>query len=181
MEVGHDPKTGTVTMRQQVYIERLLVRFGVDKCTPRKTPMVKKTFALLFPKSNEAHHGTHHLCEEDKAQYQKLVGSFQWLSTMTRPDITFATSLLARFVNSPTESHLQAAKYLLRYLRGTITRGLYYSAQGDQGLQAFTDAAYADDLIDRKSTSAYLFKLAGAPIAWKSQKQIILSGSTADA
>ena len=43
----------------------------------------------------------------------------------------------------------------------------------------FSDADWADDVNDRKSTSGYLFMLSGAPVSWKTKKQICVALSTA--
>ena len=44
----------------------------------------------------------------------------------------------------------------------------------------YSDSDYAGDLDDRKSTSGYLFKLAGAVISWRSKKQPTVALSTAE-
>ena len=47
----------------------------------------------------------------------------------TRPDTMFVVSLISRFMESPTEMHLAAAKRVLRYLKGTISLGILYKKE----------------------------------------------------
>ena len=60
---------------------------------------------------------------EDKprllATYQSIVGGLNWLSLSTRPDITPVTRLLASHLKNPSQGHLDAARHVLRYLKGS--------------------------------------------------------------
>jgi hypothetical protein len=58
----------------------------------------------------------------------------------------------------------------LRYIKGTLDYALCFNGQNLQ-LQGYTDADCQGDLDERKSTSGYLFTLAGGAISWKSKKQ----------
>lgn len=87
--------------------------------------------------------------------YQELVGGLLYLSTCTRPDITFAVGQHSRYVAAPTTNHLTAAKTVLRYLKGTAYAGLTYGAAAE--MVGFCDADYAGDLDTRRSTTGYVF------------------------
>ena len=95
------------------------------------------------------------------------------LDVRTRPDISFAVSSLARFSSKPTTKHWTALKRLLRYLKETLTRGILYNKDGSSTIVGYTDADWAGDVKDRKSTSGYVFLLSGEPISWRSQKQSV--------
>ncbi|OUM56095.1 hypothetical protein BVG19_g5801 [[Candida] boidinii] len=69
----------------------------------------------------------------------------------------------------------------IQHLKGTRSLGLSYSAQNYLSLTAFCDADWASDKSDRRSTTGYIFQLAGAPITWKSKKQQTVALSTAEA
>ena len=60
----------------------------------------------------------------DASLYQSAVGRLQYLSTITRPDITFAVSNVAKFCSKPTKEHWTAVKRIMRYLKGTQNHGL---------------------------------------------------------
>jgi hypothetical protein len=79
---------------------------------------------------------------------------------------------------------------LIRYLKGTRTKGIVYSAQpnpvttdDDAGchIKGYTDSDWAGDTSTCKSTSGYLFLGSGRPIAWGSNKQPIVALSTCEA
>ena len=88
--------------------------------------------------------------------YKQLVGSLMYLTT-TKPDIAFATSYISRFIESPKDSHWKVGKRILRYIIGTTTYALWYTASPDSMLTGYIDSDYADSIDDRKSTSGYVF------------------------
>ena len=174
MKISSTPEG--VTVSQAAYVRDILARFDMRDAHHRKVPMTTAIFRDL----SEHPDRLPSLDKDEHQIYLKIVGSLQWLSCMTRPDIAFATSFLARYSHKPTTAHLIAAKGVLRYLASTPSRGLSYLTHGTPHLEAYTDAAFADHL-DRKSTSAYLFKLASSPVSWRTVKQTLQAGSTADA
>lgn len=98
--------------------------------------------------------------------------------TATRPDIMYSVSLISRYMAKPTEIHLQAAKRILRYLKGTFDYGIMYKKGSSDDLIAYTDSDYVGDLDDRKSTSGYVFLLSSGAVL--SKKQPIVTLSTTD-
>lgn len=115
----------------------------------------------------------------DETNYKQLVGSLMYL-TATRPDMMFVISLISRYMEKPTELHLQEAKRALRYLRGTVNYGIFYKkgGNGECELLGFTDSDYAGDMDDRKSTSGYVFLMSSGAVSWSSKKQPIVTLST---
>ncbi|KAJ9538815.1 hypothetical protein OSB04_031548 [Centaurea solstitialis] len=98
----------------------------------------------------------------------------------TRPDIAFAVNMLSRFQSNAGHAHWVAGKKVLRYLKGTINHMLLYRRIDDQELkiECYTDASYKQDHDDLKSTSGYIFMLAGGAISWKASKQSLTATST---
>ncbi|XP_070026240.1 secreted RxLR effector protein 161-like [Nicotiana sylvestris] len=92
--------------------------------------------------------GTH----VNQTMYRGIIGSLLYLTT-SRPDIVFSVGLCARFQSNPKESHLKAAKRILRCLKGTLDLVLYYPSGDNFNLIGYADADYAYYLVDRKSTS----------------------------
>ena len=74
----------------------------------------------------------------DPSQYKRLIGRLIYL-TLSRPDITFTIHKLSKFLSQPRQPHLQAAHYLLRYLKNKLGQGLLFSSSSLQ-LKAFFDA-----------------------------------------
>jgi hypothetical protein len=56
--------------------------------------------------------------------YRGIVGALNYLSTTTRPDITFAVGCLSQFLNDPGILHWEAAVHTLRYLKGSKDFGI---------------------------------------------------------
>ena len=84
------------------------------------------------------------------------MGSLMYLTT-TRPNLMFMVSLISRYMENPTELHLQAAKRVLRYLKGTTGFGIFYKKGGDDELVAYTDSDYAGDLRTERVLQAMCF------------------------
>ena len=75
--------------------------------------------------------------------YQSIMGGLTWLVINTRPDINVATKLLSKFNCKPSKGHLESAKYLLRYLKGTASHGIWFT-QGKQRLHG--NVGFPDEL-----------------------------------
>ncbi|XP_059627369.1 secreted RxLR effector protein 161-like [Cornus florida] len=112
--------------------------------------------------------------------YRSIIGSLLYL-TASRPDIMYSVGLVARFQSNPKMSHLQAAKRILRYVKGTISYGLHYIFPPKMTIAAFSDADWGCSLPDRKSTSGYCYILGSNIVSWLSKKQDTVSLSTSKA
>jgi hypothetical protein len=107
----------------------------------------------------------------------------------TRPDIAFAVARLTQYIIKPNSQCWAVLKRLIRYLKGTRTKGIIYGAQPNPGttdddechIKGYTDSDWAGDISTCKSTSGYLFLGSGASIAWGSNKQPIVALSTCEA
>jgi hypothetical protein len=108
--------------------------------------------------------------EFDATLYRQLVGSLSYL-THTRPDLSFVVGLVARYMQTPHESHWKEAKRILRYVRGTFQFEIHYSSGGTPLLVGFIDSDWAGDPDDRKSTAGYVFNLGSGPVTWACKKQ----------
>lgn len=123
-------------------------------------------------------------CQADRRsieKYLKKVGSILFTAISTRPDVAFAAARLARFNKNPDQTH-KAADRVLQYLYGTRSLGIRLG--GTRFLKSFlcaSDASYADNTIDRKSSQGYVMMLFGGPIAWKATKQSTVTTSSTEA
>ncbi|XP_022880592.1 uncharacterized protein LOC111397855 [Olea europaea var. sylvestris] len=100
---------------------------------------------------------------------------------LTRLDITFVTNMLSRFRQEPSKIHFQAAKRVLRYIKGTEELGIWFRKSEILKLIGFTDSDWAGSSEDMKSTSGYVFYVGSSVICWNSIKQKIVAQSTAEA
>ena len=137
-----------ISLSQSNYACDLLHRFHMEDCKPAPSPFqsgVKLSLTCTSP-------------EVDATLYRQLVGSLLYL-THSRPDISFAVGLVARYMQHPHESHWKATKRILRYIRGTIQFGIHYNTRATPLLVGFIDSDWVGDPDDRKSTVGYVFTL----------------------
>jgi hypothetical protein len=167
MEVARSRKGIYVSQRK--YVLDLLKETGMLGCKPADTPMdsTKKIGA-----ENDS-------IPVDRGRYQRLVGRLIYLSH-TRPDIGFAVSFVSQFMNNPTEDHMAAVNRILRYLKMTPGRGLLYKKCDNRNIEIYTDADWAGNIIDRRSTSGYCSYVWGNLVTWRSKKQHVVSRSSAE-
>ena len=78
----------------------------------------------------------------DETMYRQLVGNLTYL-TLTRHDISFAVSIVSRYIKNPKKSHLEDARHILRCIKCTINFGLLYKKDEDCKLVGYCDADYA--------------------------------------
>lgn len=116
----------------------------------------------------------------DSTTYRQLIGSLIYL-TNTRPDLSYAVSILSRFMQEPRDSHWNAAKRVLRYIQGTKDFGLLYTKTKNFVLGGYSDADFAGSIDDRASTSGYLMNMGSAAVSWSCKKQATVATSSAEA
>ena len=90
----------------------------------------------------------------DKERYQRLVGRLIYLSH-TRPDIAFAVSVVSQYMHSPKESHLEVVYKILKYLKCSPRRGLFFKNSDSKKVEIHTDADWAGSADDRRPTTGY--------------------------
>ena len=101
-----------------------------------------------------------------------------YLAGHTRPDISFAVNLLARYSSSPTRRHWNGVKHILRYLQGTQDMGLFFSNESKADLVGYADAGYLSDPHTSRSQTGYLFTCGDTAISWRSVKQTLTATSS---
>ncbi|CAA7024669.1 unnamed protein product [Microthlaspi erraticum] len=159
-----------IFIHQKKYAGELLEMFNLQNANEVKNPIVPGT---RF--SREGDGG-----KVDPTLYKKLIGSLMYI-TSTRPDLMYVVCLLSRYMANPSDQHMQAAKRVLRYLKGTLGFGVFYKRGAVEELTVYTDSDYAGDIDDRRSTSGYAFLLSGGAVAWASKKQPVVTLSTTEA
>ncbi|XP_070667888.1 uncharacterized protein [Malus domestica] len=146
-------------LSQQKYVNDLLVKTEMVDSKPCDTLCLP--YHRLLKDDGEPYNNPIH--------YRSVVGAMQYL-TFTRPDIAFSVHQVCQFMQCPMVSHYTAVKRILRYLKGTMTYGLSYSHSA-LDIKAFSDADWAGDPNDRRSTTGLVVYLGSNPISWSSKKQ----------
>jgi hypothetical protein len=137
-----------IFISQSKYAAEVLQRFGMQDCKPVLTPMEQNLKLSKFEGGEKV----------DSTTYRQLIGSLIYL-TNTRPDLSYAVSILSRFMQEPRDSHWNAAKRVLRYIQGTKDFGLLYTKTKNFVLGGYSDADFAGSIDDRASTSGYLMNM----------------------
>jgi hypothetical protein len=172
-----------IKLHQQTYTKKVLERFNMgDALKTAKIPMVVRTLGpdtdVLGPKrANEE-------VLNSKYPYKEAIGALQYLANCSRPDIAFATSVLARYTSEPTKRHWIGIKRVLRYLAGTVNHGLFYRKEKNNvtlntnDIEGYADAGYLSDPHKGRSQTGYAFVYSEAAISWRSTKQTLVATST---
>ncbi|GKB34837.1 retrotransposon protein, putative, ty1-copia subclass [Tanacetum coccineum] len=129
-------------------------------CDPVDTPMVEKSKLDEDPQGKFV----------DLTHYRGMGGTLMYLTT-SRPDLTFAVCMCARYQAKPIEKHLHAVKRIFKYLRGTVNRGLWYPKDSSIALTAYAAADHAGCQDTRRSTSGSMQLLGDKLISWSSKRQ----------
>ena len=166
MEVIRDRPARKIWLSQTAYIDK------IANLANKGTSTVPMTQTELRPQTGLA-------APAEIQRYQRKVGSILYIAVNTRPDIAFAASRLARFLVNPGQEHQDAADRVIHYLSHTRHRALRFGGPG--GLTVASDASFADNTLDRKSSQAYTIRLFDGLIGWRASKQDTVTTSTTEA
>jgi len=167
MQVQQDIVQSTIRLTQQLYWEHVLNRFKLTDIIPRNTPLLIG-FILdqnMSPKMDSK--------RKDMANkpYHPVLGSIMWGQLATRPDLSFAVSLLSRFQADPGIEHWKGLLHVIGYIKNTMDYGLTYSRDADLTPLFYVNADYGRCQDTRCSTSGYVFTMAGGAVTWSSKRQ----------
>ncbi|XP_040862142.1 secreted RxLR effector protein 161-like [Glycine max] len=113
-----------------------------------------------------------------KIPYASAVGSLMYAQVCTRPDIAYIVGVLGRYLSNPGMDHWKAAKRVMRYLKRTKYYMLTYKRSGQLEIPGYSDSDFAGCLDSLRSTSGYIFMLAGGAVSWRNAKQTVTTSST---
>jgi hypothetical protein len=163
-------ESGIMVLSQSKKIREMLEELGIETCKLVSTPIPP----LASQKDLKI------VTKIMSWSYRKIIGKLLHFANFTRPDIMFAVCYLARYQISPTGVHWTLLNYLLKYLLNSVDINLGYQGN-DIILDAFVDADYGGDPCTRRSTSGYIVRYYGCPIAWASKLQTCIAESSGEA
>jgi hypothetical protein len=159
-----------IFISQSKYANDLVKRFGLDGKSRARTP-ISTSVKISSDLAGKP---------VDPSLYKSMIGSLLYLIA-SRPNIAFNVGVCARFQANPKESHLIAVKRIIRYVNDTLFYGILYSRETNLVVARYSDADWAGNAEDRKSTSGGCFYVGNNLIAWMSKKQAYISLSTTKA
>ena len=182
IQVKRDRKACTISLNQTAYIHHVLARFGMKDCTPVSTPLAVKHDLSVSQSPKTEKERTEYTKYANGIHYLEIVGSLLY-ATQTRPDIQFPVGLISQFGGNPGKPHLEAAKRIMRYLKGTAHFGLVLGRRGEGSFDVvgWTDSSWAQDPDSRRSVGGFVFDVAGSSVSWSSKRQPTVALSTVEA
>ena len=170
LELELDGETGDLLIHQQTFTRQLLTKYGLDKLSK---PM--STIQMPLPDEKDGPPTAAEL-----KILQGHAGEFNWLSTRTRADLAYYTSLIASAATKHGAWTLQLCKKVLRYLCGTAQQGIRFPVGGDEtSLVTWSDAGYGG--VGTKAQTGVLIAWAGGVVSWRSSRQSTAALSTCEA
>ena len=112
----------SILVTQEAFVDQLLTMTNLHdpSVNPVTTPYRSGFPVDSIPVSSKTNPNQ----DKRTKQMQSIIGCLNWLSISTRPDISTIKIMLAKYCSNPTQQHLDHAKYVIRYLKGTRTKGL---------------------------------------------------------
>lgn len=176
IKIYRDRTRRLIGLSQDTYLDKILKRFKMENSKKGNLPLHHgiKISKDLCPKTNEE------LDRMSRVPYASAVGSIMYAMTCTRPDVSFALSMVSRHQQNPGEGHWTAVKNILKYLRNTKDRFLVYGGEEELRVTGYSDASFQTDKDDSRSQSGWVFLLNGGAVTWKSSKQDTVADSTCE-
>ncbi|KAE8697637.1 putative tRNA ligase [Hibiscus syriacus] len=176
MQIHRDRSNRKIWLSQKNYLKKILSRFNMQDCKPISTPLPInfKLSSSMSPSSEEER------MEMYRVPSASAVGSLMFAMICTRPDIAQAVGVVSRYMANPGKEHWNTVKRILRYIKGTSNVALCYR-RSNLLINGYVDSDYAGDLDKSKSTTGYVFKVAGGAVSWVSKLQSVVATSTIEA
>ena len=159
-----------IFLSQSKYAKNFVKKFSLEFASSVRTPMspnVKLTVDLLGK-------------NVDSSLYRSMIGSLLYLIA-SRLDISHSVGMCARYQANPKESHMIALKRIIKCVKTIVDFGVWYSKDTNDVLAGYSNADWAENADDRKSTSGGCFYMGNNLVSWMSKKQNLISLSTAEA
>ncbi|MBW0537075.1 hypothetical protein O181_076790 [Austropuccinia psidii MF-1] len=163
------------SLDQEHYIKELADKYEIKNLIPSNTPL-KPNLQLLISSDKE-----HEEFNNLNINYRSAVGSLNYISCNTCPDITFAVSHLSQFLEKPGIPHWNACIQVLRYLYYSKTLCLTFKNHGFHHIKTYADTDWANNPNDRRSISGFTVGINQHLISWHSKRQQTGSHSKTEA
>ncbi|GJS65670.1 putative RNA-directed DNA polymerase [Tanacetum coccineum] len=155
IKIYKDRTRRLIGLSQDTYLDKILKRFKMENSKKGNLPLHHgiKISSDLCPKTDDE------LDKMSRVPYASAIGSIMYAMTCTRPDVSFALSMVSRHQQNPGEGHWTAVKNILKYLRNTKDRFLVYGGEKELRVTGYCDASWQtdkDDMADSTCESEYI-------------------------
>ena len=160
----------SIFLSQSKYAKNLVKKFELESASSVRTPMSPnvKLIVDLLGKS------------VDSSLYRSMLGSFLYL-TASKPDISYSVGMCTRYQPNLKQSHMTALKIVIKYVKITAGFGVWYIKDTNDILAGYSDADWAENADDRKSTLGGYFYVGDNLVSWMSKKHNSIFLSTTEA
>jgi Reverse transcriptase (RNA-dependent DNA polymerase) len=175
IKVTQDLPNHTILLLQHTYIDSIILWYNFTDLKPSAIPM-DPCEPLLKPQLPTQ---LADIAQIKNVPYREAVCSLMYAAMGTQPDIAFAMSTVAQFLDNLGWAHWEAVKQIFRYLQGTQKLELVYEGE-KKGLEGYVDADRALQ-EHRHMISGFVFLVDGGAVLWSSKKQELVTLSTTEA
>ena len=141
-------KSEGIFLSEEKYLREMLKRFQMEYYKTISTPMV---IGCKLSKDDDSP-------DVDQSSYRSMIGILLYITT-SHPDIMHVVGMVGRYQAAPKQSHLVVVTRICKYLKGTMTYGLWYPRNQNFQLTSYSDADWANCVDERKSTNGGAFFL----------------------
>ena len=166
IQIHKDRSRGILGLSQKAYIDKVLSRFGMSNYAPGDMPVVKgDKFSLHQCPKNELE-----MKDMERFSYASALGNLMYAHVCTRLDIAYIVEMLGKYLSNPCMDHWKKVKWIMRYLQRTKDYMLKYRRSSDLEIVGYSNFDFVGCLDNRRSTSGYIFMLAGGAVDRKSTR-----------
>jgi hypothetical protein len=176
IRILRDRSKRLIGLNQSTYLDKVLKRFSMENSKKGELPIQSNTkmSKTQCPSTDKE------TTEMSRIPYASAVGSIMYAMTCTRPDVSFALSMVSRYQGNPGKAHWVAVKNILKYLRRTKDWVLVLGGCDTLRVTGYSDASFQTDRDNFRSQSGWVFTLNGGAVTWKSSKQGTVADSTCE-
>jgi len=163
----------SVKLKQMAYAKSIIIKYRMEDA--------KISGILMMPNDTRLENGM------SKFPYRECVGSILYLANKTRPDLSYASGYVSRYLDKQSKQDIVNVKQILRYIKGTLDLGIVFEntntrlCENCEKLVCYVDSDYAGDTETRRSTTGFVIYYSNGPISWSSKKQPIVALSSTEA
>ncbi|CAM8891849.1 unnamed protein product [Rhodiola kirilowii] len=179
MSIVRDRGKGMLFLNQTDYLTKLVSKFDMADAKTVLIPLAQH-FKLSVEQCPKNESETEYM---NNIPYASVVGCLMYSMVCTRPDLAHSASVVSRYMAHPGKQHWYAIKWLFRYLKGSLGKGLLFGGANNESevVVGFVDSDFTGSIDTRKSQTGYVFTVYGTAVSWKASLQAMVTLSTTEA